>query len=308
MAIDERYRQQVALLVQTIPAVASENCFALKGGTAINLFVRDMPRLSVDIDLTYLPVASRPESLAAIEAALLRIAGRISKTITGVHVAESRLSDNTLTRLIVQRGRTQVKIEVTPVLRGCVFPPRTDSVSEQVEENFGFAEMQLVSFADLYAGKVMAALDRQHPRDLFDVRDLLLKEGISDDLRQAFIVYLISHDSPIAAVLTRRQKDIADEFDLNFQGMTAEDVRLEELLAARRQLVDRIVGDMPAAHREFLVGFKSGKPDWNKLGVPDVAELPAVKWKQFNLDKLQPRAREAATGRLAEVLGIKIPS
>ena len=105
-----------------------------------------------------------------------------------------------------------MKIEVTPVLRGCVFAPEERPVSEQVEENFGFAETRLVSFADLYAGKIMAALDRQHPRDLFDVRDLLTHEGISDDLRKAFIVYLISHDSPIAAVLGRGQKDIAEEF------------------------------------------------------------------------------------------------
>ncbi|MCS0462653.1 nucleotidyl transferase AbiEii/AbiGii toxin family protein [Rhizobium favelukesii] len=51
---------------------------------------------------------------------------------------------------------------------------------------FGFAEIQVVSFADLYAGKIMAALVRQHPRDLFDIRDLLAAEGISEAIRQAF--------------------------------------------------------------------------------------------------------------------------
>ena len=156
-----------------------------------------------------------------------------------------------------------MKIEVTPVLRGCVFAPEERPVSEQVEENFGFAETRLVSFADLYAGKIMAALDRQHPRDLFDVRDLLTHEGISDDLRKAFIVYLISHDSPIAAVLGRGQKDIAEEFRRNFQGMTAETLTLEERLEARRALVGRIVGEMSTAHREFLVSFKVGMPDWD---------------------------------------------
>ncbi len=303
MAIGERYRQQVALLVQTIPAVTAEDCFALKGGTAINLFVRNMPRLSVDIDLTYLPVASRAESLAAIEAALLRIKDRISRAIDGVHVAESRHVDGTLTRLIIQRGRTQVKIEVTPVLRGCVFAPQVQPISDLAEENFGFVEMQVVSFADLYAGKIMAALDRQHPRDLFDVRELLAQEGISDDLRTAFIVYLISHDSPIAAVLSRGQKDIEQEFRQNFQGMTVNEVTLEELLIARQELANRIVGEMPVAHREFLVGFKAGTPDWDKLGVPGAPDLPAVKWKQFNLDKLQENVRKKATARLADLLG-----
>ncbi len=52
MAFTDIYRKQVELLVRTIPNVAEEKCFALKGGTAINLFIRNMPRLSVDIDLT----------------------------------------------------------------------------------------------------------------------------------------------------------------------------------------------------------------------------------------------------------------
>jgi predicted nucleotidyltransferase component of viral defense system len=178
--------------------VAAEKEFALKGGTAINLFVRDMPRLSVDIDLTCLPVAPRDESLAAIEAALLRIKARIEATVKGTRVFESRQSDGSLTRLVVQQGRTQIKIEVTPVLRGCVFAPERRSVSAAVEKAFGFAEIQVVSLADLYAGKIMAALDRQHPHGLFDIRDLLANEGISDKLRQGFIVYLISHGRPIA--------------------------------------------------------------------------------------------------------------
>ena len=78
MAIDERYRQQVELLVRTLPSVAAENVFALKGGTAINLFVRDLPRLSVDIDLTYLPVKPRDESLTEIDETLQRIGKSIS--------------------------------------------------------------------------------------------------------------------------------------------------------------------------------------------------------------------------------------
>ena len=77
MAASEEYRRRAALLVRAIPLVATETCFALKGGTAINLFVRDMPRLSVDIDLTYLPVEDRRTSLAHIDAAMKRVAERI---------------------------------------------------------------------------------------------------------------------------------------------------------------------------------------------------------------------------------------
>lgn len=303
MAFSERYQQQVDLLVRCLPAVAAEECFALKGGTAINLFVRDLPRLSVDIDLTFLPVLPRDASLAAIEAALLRIAGRLRSTLRGGRIAEGRLKENgALTRLAVREGSVEIKIEVTPVLRGCVFAPTVMVASPRVQDEFGFAEMLVVSFADLYAGKIMAALDRQHPRDLFDIQDLLAQEGVSDELRQAVIVYLISHDRPIAEVLAPRRRTITAEYADGFKGMTDEPVALEDLLAAREALIAAVTGSMPEAHRRFLLGFKAGEPDWGSLGVPHAADLPAVRWKQMNLDKLAPEARGRLVAELERVL------
>lgn len=141
MPLSERYRHQVALLIETLPFVAAERDFALKGGTAINLFVRDMPRLSVDIDLTYLPVAGRTESLAAIDAGMKRMAVAIGKGIPGVKANEVvNRGEGIVTKLTLQRADAQIKIEVTPVLRGCVFDPEMRSVRPNVEETFGFAE------------------------------------------------------------------------------------------------------------------------------------------------------------------------
>ena len=202
MAFLDSYRQQVALLIRVIPFVAKEDVFALKGGTAINLFVRDMPRLSVDIDLTYLPVEDSAASLAAIDGAMLRIKDRIEEGMPGAKVTASRSVDEKIvTKLIVRHQGAQIKIEVTPVLRGTVYDPVLTGVVPTVEDTFGFAEIQVVSFADLYAGKIVAALDRQRPRDLFDVRDLLANEGVDDALRRAFLVYLASHNRPMAEVL-----------------------------------------------------------------------------------------------------------
>lgn len=303
MPLSERYQRQVALLIAAMPFVAAENDFALKGGTAINLFVRDMPRLSVDIDLTYLPIAGRPESLAAIDAAMKRMAATIRAGLRGARVTEVvNAREQIVTKLTVQRGDAQIKIEVTPVLRGCVFAPEMRAVSPAVEDAFGYAEMQVVSFADLYAGKIMAALDRQHPRDLFDVRDLLANEGVSDDLRQAFIVYLISHDRPISEVLVPRRKDISQEFLQSFEGMTAEPVALEALQQAREELIAAMAGCMPTDHKDFLLGFKRGQPDWSLLGVSSAEALPAVKWKQLNLDKLSGDARARLVRTLEEAL------
>jgi hypothetical protein len=159
------------------------------------------------------------------------------------------------------------------------------------EAEFGFAEMQVVSFADLYAGKIVAALDRQHPRDLFDVRDLLAHEGISNELRRAFLVYLISHNRPMAEVLAPTRKPLAEEFARGFVGMTQEPVALADLEAAREEIIAAMVTDMPEAHRHFLLGFKRGEPNWELLGIPEAQRLPAVLWKQRNLDRLAANKR-----------------
>jgi predicted nucleotidyltransferase component of viral defense system len=301
MPFADLYRQQAALLIRVLPHVAREPCFALKGGTAINLFVRNMPRLSVDIDLTYLPVEGRPASLAAIDAALRRIADRVRANINQSRVTETRF-EGEVTKLLVRADGVQIKIEVTPVLRGCVFEPELRCVAPMVEDNFGFAEMRLVSFADLYAGKAVAALDRQHPRDLFDARDLLANEGIDDALRRAFIVYMLSHDRPMSEVLTARRKDISAEFMRGFDGMTDKPVSIEELLAAREALISDIVGKMPVDHRRFLISFERGEPEWSLLGLPHVVELPAVKWRQLNLNKLTAEKRLALVESLEKVL------
>jgi predicted nucleotidyltransferase component of viral defense system len=301
MPFADVYRRQVGLLIRTLPLVAHERCFALKGGTAINLFVRDMPRLSVDIDLTYVPVQDRAESLAAIDAAMKRIAAQIKAGIRRACITEGRV-EGTVAKLMVRADGVQIKIEVTPVLRGCVYEPEVRGVSEAVEDAFGFAEIQVVSFADLYAGKIVAALDRQHPRDHFDVRDLLANEGINDALRRAFIVYLLSHDRPMSEVLAPTRKEISQEFMRGFGGMTDERVTIDELIAAREDLISDIVGNMPSAHRRFLLSFERGLPEWSLLGLPAAAELPAVQWRQLNLNKLSAEKRAALVARLEEVL------
>jgi predicted nucleotidyltransferase component of viral defense system len=299
----DTYRQQVALLIRTIPFVAKEQAFALKGGTAINLFVRDMPRLSVDIDLTYLPVEDRSTSLKAIDAAMMRIAEQIGGGISGAKINPSRSAgDDIVTKLIVRSGDVQIKIEITPVLRGTVYEPVITPVVARVEEEFGFAEMQVVSFADLYAGKIVAALDRQHPRDLFDVRDLLAHEGIGDELRRAFLVYLISHNRPMAEILAPARKPLAEEYARGFVGMTIEPVDLAELEAAREALITKMVTEMPEAHRHFLVGFKKGTPNWDLLGIPGADKLPAVLWKRQNLDRLPEGKRMQLIAALENVL------
>lgn len=306
MPVDESYRKQVSLLLKVVPLVAKETVFALKGGTAINLFLRNMPRLSVDIDLTYLPVKDRASSLKEIDAAMHRIAKEVERGVHGAKVSASApKGEKAITKLIVRADGAQIKIEVTPVLRGCVYEPTVRSVSERVEAEFGFAEMPVVSFADLYAGKMVATLDRQHPRDLYDVRDLLRHEGIDDKLRKAFVVYLISHDRPMAEVLAPDRLDISAEYKRGFEGMVHDPVALDELLKAREDIIAEIVGKMPERHKRLLVSVKRGEPDWALLDLPAAKDLPAVRWKLENLAKLSPEKRAELLKKLKAALRIE---
>lgn len=159
-----------------------------------------------------------------------------------------------------------------------------------------------MSFEDLYAGKLVAALDRQHPRDLFDVRDLLANEGLSDELREAFIVYLLSHNRPMFEVLSGRCKDLSDEYRDGFEGMTDEPVTIDELIQTQSAMIDALIGNMPDDHRTFLVGFEAGEPDWDLLNVPHAKDLPAILWRQHNLDKLDAGRRAELVAALKETL------
>ncbi|RBQ35543.1 hypothetical protein C2125_05060 [Rahnella aquatilis] len=298
------YYRQVQLLLQLLPLIAKHDCFALKGGTAINLFIRNFPRLSVDIDLVYLPVLDREESLKGIKAALDDIAKSVLAYIPQSKVSKSYEDKNDALRLVVIRDGVLIKIELSPVLRGTVFEPAFLQVCEAVEDELGFAEISVVSFADLYAGKICAALDRQHPRDLFDVKLLLDNEGLTSALRKALLVYLISHPRPIAELLQPHLKDISGIYEGEFRNMADVDVPLAELLAVRRQLIDLINGKITQEEKEFLLSFKNKEPDWTLLGLDNIDKLPAVRWKRKNLSKMPAEKHANALKRLSFVLDV----
>ena len=298
------YYRQVQLLLQLLPFIAKHDCFALNGGTAINLFIRNFPRLSVDIDLVYLPVLDREESLKGIKAALDDIAKSVLAYIPQSKVSKSYEDKNDALRLVVIRDGVLIKIELSPVLRGTVFEPALLQVCEAVEDELGFAEISVVSFADLYAGKICAALDRQHPRDLFDVTLLLDNEGLTSALRKALLVYLISHPRPIAELLQPHLKDISGIYEGEFRNMADVDVPLAELLAVRRQLIDLINGKITQEEKEFLLSFKNKEPDWTLLGLDNIDKLPAVRWKRKNLSKMPAEKHANALKRLSFVLDV----
>jgi predicted nucleotidyltransferase component of viral defense system len=296
------YFKQVTLIIELLPLFGEQTCFALKGGTAINLFVRDLPRLSVDIDLTYLGREERRLALNNIAAALGHVADRIDTTLQGVSV--SRLTDKqgNVLKLQFERQGVRVIAEVSPVLRGTVLAPQMMDVSRTVATELAYTQMRLLDQREIFAGKLCAALDRQHPRDLFDVKVLLADDGIDTSLMDVFVVYLISGNRPIAELLAPNFVPLEHIYTNHFAGMTREPISLRELEDARATLVRRIHEKLTDEHKQFLLSVKRGEPDWDLLPFDNVADLPAVKWKLHNLEKLNRGKRKESIERLTQVL------
>ncbi len=299
---DNPYYHQVALLIAILPLVEEEDCFALKGGTAINLFFYDMPRLSVDIDLTYLPIEDRKTSLDAISNALNRIAVWVTKVLKGTSVEVLKDAQENVLKLMITRQGVRVKVEVSPVLRGSFLAASSIDISASVEEQFSYTSMHVLNRNEVYAGKLCAALDRQHPRDLFDVKMLFDAEGLTTELINVFMVYLISGNRPIAEMLAPRMSSLTSAYNEQFVGMEFRETTLEELEETRLRLVKEINNKLTDKQKQFLVSFKSLQPDWSLLDTGDVSHFPAIHWKLLNLERMDNKKRLEALAKLETVL------
>lgn len=304
--MNQTYLDTARLLTQVAPLVFVDDTFALKGGTAINLFIRDMPRLSVDLDLVF-PDYSLPrdEALARINEAIrqsterLRARGFQTHTLAAPDVGE--------TKLLVRRAGIEVKVEVNFVMRGTVHPVRTSALTSTARDSLlADLEIPVVSLEDVYGGKLVAAMDRQHPRDLFDVMQLFAHEGITANIRRAFVVYLASHNRPVHEVLFPTLRNIEQEYERNFRGMTTEPVDLSTLLTARERLLQELQGGLDEDERDFLLSLVAGRPQWPLLGIAHLEYLPGIRWKLHNLAQLErksPRKFAEQADALARRLG-----
>lgn len=301
---DSRYYHQTRLLLRILPIIERYSIFAIKGGTAINFFIRDMPRLSVDIDLTYILIDERETALLAISRALGDIRKDIERLIPNVIVITKKVQGS-LSGLSVRAGGSIVKIEPNSVLRGTIYEPVVMSVTRRVQEEFDVAvEARILSIADLYGGKICAALDRQHPRDFFDVKCLLENEGITDPIRKSFVVHLVSHSRPMAELLNPHYQDIKKVFENEFEGMCFVKVSLQELEEARDRLVATIRQSLTGEERQFIISVKKGEPKWELLGIKDIELIPAVKWKLFNISRMDKKKLKAAIIKLESALSL----
>ncbi len=297
---NSRFFKQAEFLLQILPFFKKEKSFALKGGTAINFFLRDLPRLSVDIDFTYLPVSDRAHSLKDISECLKRTAEQIKGRISGVRIIYKYLPNTeNVTGIVFLKNNFSVKVEPNLVLRGSVFEPSELVLCKKAEDLFGLTFSFLsLSKEDLYGGKICAALDRQHPRDFFDIKQLLEKEGITENIRKAFLIYLISHSRPIVELLNPNFIDISAIYKNEFSGMTFKEISLDDLLSIRQKLVKLIKDNLSDNDRQFILSVKKGEPQWDLFEPVHIKELPAVKWKLANIKRMTIKKHEQAIEKL----------
>lgn len=285
------YIATVRQLLDIAPMVFATPHFALKGGTALNLFLHDLPRLSVDIDVVFSNHRlDREAALQAIAAELSAISQKLEAF--GYEVKQRRNSSSNESKLMVVGPQVQVKVEVNEVFRGTLLPVQQRPLSPATEEEFAQAvTLPLLATAELYGSKLVAAMDRQHPRDLFDVLVLYNDIGLTPEIVDCFVAYLAGHNRPVHEVLMPRLHPLDATFANQFNGMTRDEVSLETL----EQIRTRLVQDLPRAltdqHRTFLLSLVQNQPRWDCMPFPHLQELPAIRWKLQNLATLKGAKR-----------------
>lgn len=283
--MDARYMEQARLAVAVLPFVAREPEFALKGGTAINLFENDLPRLSVDVDLAYLPVTDRPTAIHAINAALSRMCGDLA----GAGIAARLSGSGDSRKMVCTKGAASIKIEPNYIMRGKVFPVRTMETAPRAEALFGYCRVQVLSREELYGGKFCAALDRQHPRDLFDVALFFARGGNVRDVKSGFLAMALGHNRPLHELFAPHPLDQSATYASQFAGMSDMPFSLANHEAAFKRLAGEILDVLTPDDRERLVAFTALEADADVFGIQGLEKLPAIQWKHRNLETLRSR-------------------
>jgi predicted nucleotidyltransferase component of viral defense system len=285
--MNQAYTSTVQLLLAIAPAIFETPLFALKGGTALNLFVQDLPRLSVDIDVVFLPHdIDRDDALQAIKDELAAAKTRIQSLGFAAEVRQNKAGDEA--KMFVSDNTSEVKVEVNYVSRGTVLTPIRSSLTAAAQALFAAnIELPMLAIPELYGSKLVAAMDRQHPRDLFDVQQMFDRFGMPPAFVDCFVVYLASHNRPVHEVLFAQLQPLAQVFTSEFVGMTAAPVTLEQLETTRVRLFASLPKALTPAHRNFLLSLVQADPDWSQMPFAHLHELPAIRWKLMNLAKLK---------------------
>lgn len=300
--MNDNYINTVRLLLAVAPAVFQSHRFAMKGGTALNLFVEDLPRLSVDIDVVFIDYTlSRDEALQAIGEDLLASKSLISKMGYRTSLPTNKSGDDV--KLLVEAPDARVKVEVNFVFRGTVLPTVRARLCDRAQNVFTTdIEVPMLEASELYGSKLVAAMDRQHPRDIFDVMKMREQHELDGPIIDCFVAYLAGHNRPVHEVLFPRTLPLEPTFTNEFEGMTLEPIQLSALHETQKRLISELPRTLSASHREFLLSIVRADPDWGLMPFRHLAELPALKWKLLNLEKLCSRNRKRFDDQYQELV------
>jgi predicted nucleotidyltransferase component of viral defense system len=285
--MNQSYINTVQLLLAITPDVFASGRFAMKGGTALNLFVQEMPRLSVDIDLVFVDhLPDRAAALQAIAQELATVQAALARKGYRAHLPANTEDDDV--KLVISGSGSQVKVEVNFVFRGTVLPIETRSLVSTAQDLFTTeVTVPVLATAELYGSKLVAAMDRQHPRDIFDVSLMLDRFGWQPAFIDCFVAYLAGHNRPLHEVLFPKAKPLMPAFANEFAGMTRVAVDVGTLGQMQTRLLKELPEQLTPAHRDFLISLVQGDPDWHLMPMLHLRELPALKWKLMNLAKLK---------------------
>lgn len=294
--ITNNYRSKVELLIRIIPAITEEADLAIHGGTAINLFVTDLPRYSIDIDLTYIPILDRSESIVNINACLRRVSDRLRQSIKGIQIAHRP----DICKLLCSFRGSQVKIEVNQTKRGIIAgtPQLTPLCAKAQEEFMMYCEANVVPISLLYGGKIAAALSRQHPRDLFDVKYM---DYSLSDVKEGILYSLLGSDRPISESIAPHLIDQTKVMETQFMGMTDTPFSYQDYEITRLELIHGIQELFSESEKDFLISFESGTPHWDLISSPSFETYPSVEWKLLNINKLKENDPEGFTKQIAKL-------
>jgi hypothetical protein len=285
--MNQSYIDTVRLLLAITPKVFASGYFAMKGGTALNLFVQDMPRLSVDIDLVFVDhEPDRDAALRTIAEELATVQAALASSGYRAHMPANAEGDDV--KLVVSSGAAQVKVEVNFVFRGTVLPVEEQPLVASAQDLFTTElAVPVLATAELYGSKLVAAMDRQHPRDIFDVMQMWHRFGWQPSFIDCFVAYLAGHNRPVHEVLFPKTKPLEPAFTNEFAGMTRDAVDVATLSHMQTRLLQELPQHLTPAHRSFLLSLVQGSPAWELMPMPHLRELPALKWKLMNLAKLK---------------------
>lgn len=299
--LSSKYLEQVKTLIEVLPLIASNENFALKGGTAINLFLFDMPRLSVDIDLCYLPLKPRDIALNEITSFIKELSQKL--TSLGYKTREKNISQAYESTIFVQSKTTEIKVEINMVVRGAVHKPIVRPLSPFAVSMFKReAEILCLDINDLVGGKICAALDRQHPRDFFDLNLFFKNYSYTRELHQTFIAYLLSSKRPIAELIKPNYLDMKSVYEKQFAGMTSLDITCEDLEKTREDVFKLTFDYFTEEEKEFLLSFKRGEPNWELFPLSSIKNFPSVQWKLHNIRSMKAAKKKESLAKLEKKL------